>query len=114
MKDRNKKTGKNNDTFLGVVDRNGSIFIPWRGTNVSLEHNFEPGQNLLVELEIKAGMGKVIKVELPTLEQLKQMKEELLLDWYRFAEIFRTAPMRQKVLMLHALGNEMRSQNWEG
>jgi len=104
---------KKNNTFLGVVNRDGSIFIPWRGTNVTLDHNFEVDQNLLVTLEInKAGTGKVLKAELPTLNQLKQMKEELFSDWYRFAEIFRTAPMRQKVLMLCALDKAMRRKSW--
>lgn len=108
MKDRQRKTA----IFLGVVARDGSIFIPWRGTNVSLVHDFEPGQDLLVELDITAGMGKVIKAELPTLEQLKKMKDELWSDWWRLAEIFRTAPMKRKVLMLQALDNAMRSSNW--
>lgn len=102
-----------NDTFLGIVDRDGSIFIPWRGTHVSLEHNFEPGQNLLVELNTTAGLGRVVKAELPTLEKLKEMKEELSSDWHRFAEIFRTASMRQKVLMLRALDQAMRARSWE-
>jgi len=102
------------DTFLGVVERNGSIFIPWRGTNVSLKHNFEPCQNLLVDLEFnKTGTGSVVKAELPTLEHLKQMKDELSLDWDRFTQIFNRASMLQKVLMLCALDKEMRSQSWE-
>lgn len=102
-----------NDIFLGVVDRDGSIFIPWRGTHVSLEHNFDVGQNLLVQAEENGPFVKYVKAELPTLEQLKQMKDELWSDWYRLVEIFRTAPMLQKVLMLRALDKEMRSQDWE-
>lgn len=110
-----KSKPKKDDTFLGVVGRDGSIFIPWRGTNVSIEHNFDPGQNLIVELEIKRGniIGRVIKAELPTLNQLAQMKAELWSNWYRLVEIFRTAPMRQKVLMLRALDQAMRAGNWE-
>lgn len=102
-----------NDMFLGIVEWDGSIFIPWRGTNVYPKHDFEPGQNLLVELDITAGLGQVVKVELPTLEQLKQMKDELSSDWSRFTEIFNKASVLQRVLMLHALDKEMRSQSWE-
>lgn len=101
------------NTFLGVVDRDGSIFIPWRGTNVSRE-NFEPGQNLLVELKInQGGLGQVIKAELPTLEQLKQMKDELSADWDRFAQMFNGVSMLRKVLMLRALDRAMRDSSWE-
>lgn len=100
------------DTFLGVVNRDGSIFIPWRGTNVSLEHNFAVGQNLLVKLEItKSGVGKVIKAEMPTLVQSLKMEDELWADWYRLAGIFRMAGMRQQVLMLRAMDKAMRNSD---
>lgn len=97
------------DVYLGVVVRDGSIFIPWQCNIIYMRHNFEPGQNLLVYFE----NGNVIKAELPTLEQLKQMKEELWSDWYRLAEIFRTASMSQKVLMLRSMDQAMRNPSWE-
>ena len=101
------------DTFLGVVERDSSIFIPWRGTHVYPVHDFEPGQNLLVELDITAGLGRSVKAELPTLEQLKQMKDELSSDWCRFTEIFNKASMLQKVLMLRALDKAIGAKEYE-
>jgi len=100
--------------FLGVVDRNKGIDIPWRGTNVTVEHSYEPEQNLLVTLEINDNTicAEVVSVELPTLLQLKQMKDELSADWARFDSIFQTASLAQKVLMLKALNQVIVRQNY--
>lgn len=87
------------EIFLGVVERPGSVYIPWRGTNCSLPKGWkenveyggsgsdrdkldDPGQLLLVTLDInKAGNGKLVKVELPALWQIAQMKRETEADF---------------------------------
>jgi|GEM_PF-5219416 len=96
--------------FLGVVDRDGSIDIPWRGTYLRWKHNYDPGQNLLVTLETGDNTiyAKVIRVEMPTLEQLKDMKDELKADWDRFTSVFQNATMADQVRMLRALDLEQR------
>jgi hypothetical protein len=86
------------DTFLGVVERNGSIYIPWRGTHVATDSEYEPGQNLLVTI-----VDGRATIDLPTIVQLKQIRDELNADWERFTEIFRQVPMGRKVRMLQAL-----------
>lgn len=100
-------------TFLGEVDRNGNIYIPWRGTHCYVDHNYEIGQNLIVTLEIDDNTicAHVVKVELPTLQQLKEMKDELSGDWWRFEQIFRNATMAQKTRMLKALDKSIAEQN---
>jgi len=95
------------EVFLGVVDKNGNIFIPWRGTHVYVEHDYEADTNLLVTLDTEHAFGQVAKVELPTLKQIKAMKEEFAFDWERFSSVFKHAPMRLQVLMLHALNRVM-------
>lgn len=104
------KTLKSENRFLGVVKRDRSIYMPWRGTNVSIKHHFCMGQNLLVYFDRTDNYAE--KVELPTLEQLKEMKEELDSDWSRFAEIFDAAPAFQRVLLLRAMDRVMRSSYW--
>lgn len=91
--------------FLGVVNRDKHIDIPWRGTTIYIEPDYDIGQNLLVTLEIgdNTFCADSKKVELPTLEQLKKMKDELDGDWTRFTLLFKDASMRQKVLILKAL-----------
>ncbi len=93
------------EVFLGAVDRDKNIYIPWRGTHVYVEHNYDPGQNLLVTLEIGENTlcAEVVKVELPALKQLKQMKDELAADWARFSLMFEMSPMKDQVRMLRAL-----------
>jgi len=98
--------------FLGIVDRDNSIFIPWRGTKISTNHEHQAGQYLLVTLDVNdSGVGKVTKIDLPTLAQVKQIKEELNNDWYRMAKIFEQASMVKKVLMLKALDETIREQS---
>lgn len=100
------------DVFLGVVERDGNIYIPWRGTHVTVEHNYEIGDNLLVTLDTTGNLSdKVIKVELPTLDQLKKIRDELANDWERFTDIFTQFPMWKKVEMLRSLDNSIRLLN---
>jgi hypothetical protein len=91
------------EVFLGVVDRDNTIYLPWRGTYMFVEHNYEPGQNLLVTLEINENTVEVVKVELPTIKQLKQIKDELDSDWHRCSLVFKMVSMKDKVRMLRAL-----------
>ncbi len=93
--------------FLGVIDRNKRIFIPWRDPIVIIDHKYEVGQNLLVTLED----GQATKIELPTLAQLKAMNDELTDDWARFSELFKQFSMGQKVEMLRALDRKIEEFN---
>lgn len=102
------------EVFLGVVELNGNIAIPWRGTHVFNKHGYNPGQIVLVTLDdTDSGMRSVVKVEIPTLDQLKQMKDELKEDWSRFSKIFKQASMIHKVQMLRALDREQRTRSNE-
>ncbi len=94
-----------NLTFLGVVNRDRNIDIPWRGTTIYVEHDYEVGQNLIVTLAIDENTicAPVVKVELPEIKQLKAMKDELTSDWERFSAIFNNSSMGDKVRMLRAL-----------
>ncbi len=106
-------------TFLGVVERDGGIYIPWRGTNVYYGTNasngeiYELGQNLIVTLEIDENTicAHVVKVELPTLEQLKKIKDELSTDWNRFELIFNSGTLGQRVTMLWALDQALKNKH---
>ena len=101
-----------NEVFLGVVNRNGNIDIPWRGTAIYVPHSYEVGQNLLVTIDTEgSASGKVVKVDLPTLRQVKQMKDELASDWERFSLIFKSMPMGQQVTLLRALDISIRNLN---
>jgi hypothetical protein len=104
--------GNNGEVFLGVVNRTGGIDIPWRGTTVlPLVGTYEPEQNLLVTLDTTTpGIATVVKIELPTLQQLKDIKDETAEDWQRFTHIFNLSNMRLRVLMLKALDRLMRNE----
>jgi hypothetical protein len=103
-----KSTGNKGGVFLGVVNRTGGIDIPWLGTTVVVKHEYEPLQNLLVTLA--PGFNTVVKIDLPTLQQLKDIKDETAEDWQRFTQIFTSSNMRLRVLMLKALDRLMRNE----
>ncbi len=97
---------------LGVVNRQRAIYIPWRGTTIFPQHEYEPGQTLLVTLEInEAGNGESVNIELPTLELLVKMRQELESDWTRMAKIFESYPMWRKVELLRALDRKIGELN---
>jgi len=97
------------NVFLGVANRRGEIDIPWRGTVIARrpELNYEPGQNFFITIV----NGCAEKVELPTLQEIKQAKDETANDWARFHQIFLQSNLGRRVLMLRALDEAIREIN---
>lgn len=93
-------------TFLGVVNRNGVIYIPWTGATIPKISRHPPGTNLIVTLDNNG--EKFISARLPSLKAIKQMKEESHAAWLRFEQIFEQELLLRKTRMLRALNEVMK------
>jgi hypothetical protein len=101
-----KKEVQEQQLYLGTIDRDGYLYIPWLGSCWRNRKHYGVGQILIVTME----NNKVVGVELPEFKQLKAMKDETTSQWLMFDEIFKQSPLFRQTLMLKAL-NEVMKEN---